>query len=74
MALVPNVERIPVGDHDAFAGPGFGSPAEATAWAQRQSELPLDLKLYGDRLYSDTFYDHGLANDRSFGIAVLDPG
>ena len=62
---------VPVGDFDAFAGPGFASPADATAWAQRQSELPLELSLTGDRLYSDAFYDRSLAADRSFGIGAL---
>jgi hypothetical protein len=62
---------IPVGDHEALQGPGFESPQDATAWAVRQPELPLDLEMYGDRLYSDAFYDRALADDRSFGVGAL---
>jgi hypothetical protein len=62
---------IPVGDHGALSGPGFESPEDATAWAQRQPRLPLDLQMYGDRLYSDAFYDCALADDRTFGVGAL---
>lgn len=62
---------IAVGEEEALAGPGFASPEEATAWAQRQRELPLGLEMYGERLYSDAFYDRALAKERSLGIGSL---
>jgi hypothetical protein len=62
---------IAVGDHDALSGPGFETPEDATAWAQRQEKLPLDLQMYGDRLYSDAFYDLALAKQRSYGVGAV---
>jgi len=66
-----NGARVPGDFVEPVRGLHFATIDEATAWARTQPILPLDLAFYGDRLYSNRFYDFSFGAARRYGLATL---
>jgi len=66
-----NGARVPGDFVEPVRGLRFATVDAITAWARTQPLLPLDLAFYGDRLYSNRFYDFSFGAARRYGLATL---
>jgi len=64
---------VPIPGHDSspVEGESYATIEEILDAHPPESDLPLDLKYYGDRLYSPKFYADAFGDDRFFGLGSI---
>ena len=67
-----NGQPVPGFSTEPVQGESFETIAEIYEWAETESDLPLDLRFIGERLYSNNFYDVALFDDdKQLGLGSL---